>query len=84
MPDRARGAGIELEAVQARGHRNIESARIYLHLTIDWLAGDYRCAVGLSDGDQAAVAAMVAARDMTARKRSSCPQPAGGRVWPAG
>jgi hypothetical protein len=29
-----------LEAVQAQaGHRSIESARVYLHLTNDWLAG---------------------------------------------
>lgn len=32
-----------LEAVQAQaGHRSIETTRIYLHLTDDWLAGEYR------------------------------------------
>jgi site-specific recombinase XerC len=31
-----------LEAVQAQaGHRSIESTRIYLHLSNDWLAGEY-------------------------------------------
>ena len=31
-----------LEAVQAQaGHRSIETTRIYLHLTDDWLAGEY-------------------------------------------
>jgi integrase/recombinase XerD len=40
---RLREAGMALEAVQARaGHRSIESTRIYLHLTTDWLAGEYR------------------------------------------
>ncbi len=34
---------MELEAVQAQaGHASIESTRIYLHLTDDWLAGEYR------------------------------------------
>ena len=34
---------MELEAVQAQaGHVSIESTRIYLHLTDDWLAGEYR------------------------------------------
>lgn len=32
-----------LEAVQAQaGHLSIESTRVYLHLTNDWLAGEYR------------------------------------------
>src|SRR5262245_63037573 len=40
---RLREAGMALEAVQAQaGHRSIESTRIYLHLTNDWLAGQYR------------------------------------------
>ena len=35
-----------LEAVQAQaGHRSIESTRIYLHLSNDWLAGEYQRAV---------------------------------------
>ena len=40
---RLREAGMALEAIQAQaGHRSIESARIYLHLANDWLAGVYR------------------------------------------
>ena len=55
-----------LEAVQAQaGHRSIESTRIYLHLTNDWLAGQYRGAAALIDADQAAVAAMVAAQEVS-------------------
>ena len=43
---RLREAGMALEAVQAQaGHRSIESTRIYLHLTNDWLAAEYRRAV---------------------------------------
>ena len=39
---RLREAGMALEAVQAQaGHRSIESTRIYLHLSNDWLAGEY-------------------------------------------
>ncbi len=35
-----------LEAIQARaGHRSIESTRVYLHLTSDWLADEYARAV---------------------------------------
>jgi len=55
-----------LKAVQAQaGHRSIESTRIYLHLTNDWLAGQYRQAAALIDADQAAVAAMVAAQEVS-------------------
>lgn len=40
---RLREAGMALEAVQAQaGHRSIESTRVYLHLTNDWLANEYR------------------------------------------
>ena len=57
-----------LEAVQAQaGHRSIESTRIYLHLTNDWLAGQYRRAAALIDADQAAVAAMMAAQQVVNR-----------------
>jgi integrase/recombinase XerD len=57
-----------LEAVQAQaGHRSIESTRIYLHLTNDWLAGQYRRAAALIDADQAAVAAMVAVQEVRGR-----------------
>jgi integrase len=46
---------MELEAVQAQaGHVSIESTRIYLHLTDDWLADEYRRAVELIDADHAA------------------------------
>jgi integrase/recombinase XerD len=39
---RLREAGMALEAIQAQaGHASIESTRIYLHLTNDWLAGEY-------------------------------------------
>jgi site-specific recombinase XerD len=65
---RLREAGMALEAVQAQaGHRSIESTRIYLHLTNDWLAGQYRRAAALIDADQAAVAAMVAAQEVEGR-----------------
>jgi integrase/recombinase XerD len=40
---RLREAGMALEAIQAQaGHASIESTRIYLHLSNDWLAGEYR------------------------------------------
>lgn len=52
---RLREAGMELEAVQAQaGHASIESTRIYLHLTDDWLAGEYRRAAERIDADTAA------------------------------
>ena len=39
---RLREQGMALEAVQAQaGHASIESTRIYLHLSNDWLAGEY-------------------------------------------
>ena len=65
---RLREAGMALEAVQAQaGHRSIESARVYLHLTNDWLAGQYRRAAALIDADQAAVAAMLAVQEVAGR-----------------
>jgi len=52
---RLREAGMELEAVQAQaGHVSIESTRIYLHLTDDWLADEYRRAAARIDADAAA------------------------------
>jgi site-specific recombinase XerD len=52
---RLREAGMQLEAVQAQaGHVSIESTRIYLHLTDDWLAEEYRRAAARIDADQAA------------------------------
>jgi integrase/recombinase XerD len=58
---RLRQAGMALEAVQAQaGHRSIESTRIYLHLTNDWLADEYRRASELIDVDTAELIAMQA------------------------
>ena len=52
---RLREAGMALEAVQAQaGHVSIESTRIYLHLSDDWLADEYRRAAELIVADQAA------------------------------
>jgi len=52
---RLRQAGMALEAVQAQaGHISIESTRIYLHLTNEWLAEEYRRAADLIEADQAA------------------------------
>ncbi len=61
---RLREAGMALEAVQAQaGHRSIESTRVYLHLTNDWLADEYLRASAAIDADQAAVAEMIAMQD---------------------
>jgi site-specific recombinase XerD len=52
---RLREAGMPLEAVQAQaGHRSIESTRVYLHLTNDWLAREYRRAADLIEAGHAA------------------------------
>jgi integrase/recombinase XerD len=57
-----------LEAVQAQaGHRSIESTRVYLHLTNDWLADEYLRASAAIDADQAAVAEMLAIQDAVIR-----------------
>ena len=65
---RLREAGMALEAVQAQaGHRSIESTRIYLHLTNDWLADQYQRAAALIDADQKDVTAMIAAQEVTGR-----------------
>jgi site-specific recombinase XerD len=64
---RLREAGMALEAVQAQaGHLSIESTRIYLHLTNDWLAEEYRRAAALIDADVAAVEAMLAVQQVAA------------------
>ena len=56
---------MSLEAVQAQaGHRSIESTRVYLHLTNDWLAAEYRRAAALIDADIDAVEAMLAAQEV--------------------
>ncbi len=45
---RLREAGMALEAIQAQaGHASIESTRIYLHLSADWLAAQYREAMDI-------------------------------------
>ncbi len=60
---RLREAGMALEAIQAQaGHRSIESTRVYLHLTNDWLAGEYQRAAELIAGT--AVAELVAAQEL--------------------
>jgi len=65
---RLREAGMALEAVQAQaGHLSIESTRVYLHLTNDWLAGEYRRAAALIDADAAAVAEMLAVQEAVVR-----------------
>ena len=47
---RLREQGMALEAVQAQaGHASIESTRIYLHLSNDWLAGEYLRAAAAID-----------------------------------
>jgi len=47
---RLREAGMSIEALQAQaGHASIETTRVYLHLTNDWLAGEYRKASNLID-----------------------------------
>ena len=52
---RLREAGMALEAVQAQaGHRSIESTRVYLHLTNDWVAKEYRRAADLIEASHAA------------------------------
>jgi integrase/recombinase XerD len=62
---RLREAGMALEAVQAQaGHLSIESTRVYLHLTNDWLAEEYRRAAALIDADTKAVAEMIAAQEL--------------------
>ena len=39
-----------LEAIQAQaGHRSIETTRIYLHLSNEWLADEYARAIALID-----------------------------------
>jgi site-specific recombinase XerD len=64
---RLREAGMSLEALQAQaGHRSIESTRVYLHLTNDWLAAEYDRASQLIDAD-AAHAELVAVQEVMGR-----------------
>jgi site-specific recombinase XerD len=47
---RLREAGMSIEALQAQaGHASIETTQVYLHLTNDWLASEYRKAADLID-----------------------------------
>lgn len=47
---RLREAGMPLEAIQAQaGHASIETTRVYLHLSNDWLAGEYHRAMAVLD-----------------------------------
>jgi integrase/recombinase XerD len=58
---RLREQGMALEAVQAQaGHASIESTRIYLHLSNDWLAGEYLRAVEAIDAQAGPVAGELA------------------------
>jgi site-specific recombinase XerD len=53
---RLREAGMSIEALQAQaGHASIETTRMYLHLTNDWLAGEYLKAQKRIDADLSAV-----------------------------
>jgi len=54
---RLREAGMALEAIQAQaGHRSIETTRIYLHLSNEWLADEYERAMSMLDSELLAVA----------------------------
>ena len=47
---RLREGGMALEAIQAQaGHASIETTRVYLHLSNDWLAAEYRKAMDILD-----------------------------------
>jgi integrase/recombinase XerD len=53
---RLREAGMSIEALQAQaGHASIETTRVYLHLTNEWLAGEYLKASTRIDADRLAV-----------------------------
>ena len=55
LPDPAAGSGHGARGGPGPGRSpSIESTRIYLHLTNDWLAGEYRRAAELIDADHAA------------------------------
>src|SRR5918994_2863626 len=78
---RLREAGMALEAIRAQaGHRSIESTRVYLHLTNDWLAGEYQRAAGRIDA--AAVAELVAAQEMARGAPDRCQNPPGRSLPP--
>lgn len=65
---RLREAGMALEAIQAQaGHASIETTRIYLHLSNDWLAGEYHKAMAILDA--------LHDEEHPAAKERSCPKP---------
>jgi integrase/recombinase XerD len=50
---RLREAGMSLEALQAQaGHRSIESTRLYLHLSNDWLSQEYLRTVEVIEAEE--------------------------------
>jgi site-specific recombinase XerD len=54
---RLRQAGMALEAIQSQaGHHSIETTRIYLHLSNEWLADEYERAMSMLDAEVLAVA----------------------------
>jgi integrase/recombinase XerD len=60
---RLREAGMPLEAVQAQaGHRSLESTRIYLHLSNDWLAQEYLAAAAAIEADSVRILASEGAK----------------------
>jgi len=64
--------------VQAEaGHRLIESTRVCLRLTNDWLAGEYGRAATLIDADTAAASLTLAAHKLAGRLALSPRQQAG-------
>ena len=55
---RLREAGMALEALQVQaGHRSIETTRLYLHLSNEWLSGEYQRAAALIDAQMLQVVA---------------------------
>ena len=51
---RLREAGMALEALQVQaGHRSIETTRLYLHLSNEWLCEEYQRAANLIDASMA-------------------------------
>lgn len=50
VSDRLREAGMSIEASQAQaGHASIETTRVYVHVTNDWLGAEYRRATDAID-----------------------------------
>jgi hypothetical protein len=66
-PPAGGGDGAGGGAGSGRALHSIESTRVYLHLTNDWLPGEYRRAAALIDADTAAVTEMLAMQETAAR-----------------